>query len=253
MKRPRRLRRVPADFVPARPGELDDKPEELPERAWISPHTWALAIGLLAIGLLAYYMLQPPSADALYRRVQQQTAGGSIEALEQAEDDIKRFRDHFPGDPRSRELDEYVERIETARLERQLELQAKGMKLQATLSPVQRSYIDAMHTAATDIESGIAKFRALADLFGSRQENSGSDWRGIRLAKRRADELARKAEGLHKEDLTALQECLDRADQLAKSDPAKAAAIRRGAIALFGDKPWAKDLLQRASAELKKP
>jgi serine/threonine-protein kinase len=239
-------------FVPARPGELDQKPKEPSGTTWISPHTWALAIGLLAIGLFAYYMLQPPSADALYRRVQRQTEGGSIEALEQAEDDIKRFRDHFPGDPRSQELDGYMERIETARLERQLELQAKGVKLQAALSPVQRSYIDAMQAATVNIDQGIVKFRATADLFGSRQQNAGSDWRCILLARRRAEELARKAEALHKEELTALRQCLDSADELAKSEPAKAAAIRRGAIELFGDKPWAKDLVQRARDELKK-
>ena len=83
------------------------------------------------------------------------------------------FATTFPA-TRSRELDEYMERIETARLERQLELHAKGVKLQATLSPVQRSYVDAMQSASADIDSGIVKFRAMADLFGSRQENSGA-------------------------------------------------------------------------------
>jgi predicted Ser/Thr protein kinase len=244
---------APGRFVSVRSGELDEKPEERRETPWISPQTWALACGLLALGLLAYYMLQPASADTLYRRVQSETAGGSIEALEQAEEDIRQFLKHFPGDPRGRELDEYVERIETSRLEKQLELQAKGMKMQSTLSPVQRCYIDAMHKASVDIDVGIEKFRAMADLFGSRQDNSPADWRCILLAKRRVDELGKKSEVLHKEDLTAARACLDRADELAKSDPARAAAIRRGAIELFGDKPWAIGLVQRASAGLKKP
>jgi hypothetical protein len=50
-----------------------------------------------------------------------------------------------------------------------------------------------------------------------------------------------------------LQQCLDGADQLAKNEPERAAAIRRGAIELYGDKPWAKDLVARARAALKKP
>jgi hypothetical protein len=247
----------PADssgrFVAVRPGELDQKPPEQAERPWVSPHTWVLAVGLLAIGLLAYYMLQPPSADSLYRRVQRQTADQSIESIEKAEDDIRQFRDHFAGDPRCQEMDEFVERIETSRLETRLELHAKGMKLQASLSPVERCYIEAMHAADADVDSGIEKFTAIADLFGSRQENSGTDWRCIRLAKRRAEELGRKAESLHKEDIAAVRKCLDRADELAKSDPARAAAIRRGAMELYGEKSWAKDLVERARAELKKP
>ncbi len=231
---------APGRFVPVRPGELDPKPDERRETPWISPQTWGLVFGLLALGLLAYYMLQPPSADTLYNRVQHETAGGSIEALEQSEEDIRQFLSHFPSDPRSRELDEYMERIETSRLEKRLELQAKGMKLQTALSPVERCYIEAMHAASSDIDSGIAKFSAMADLYGSRQENSGSDWRCVLLAKRRVEELAKKAEKLHMEDLAAAKECLDRADEMAKTDPDKAAAIRRGAIEVYGGKPWAK-------------
>ncbi len=227
-------------FVTVRPGELDEKPIETPDAPWISPQTWGLAGGLLALGLLAYYMLQPPSADTLYRRVQSKTAGGSTEALEQADDDIRQFLKLFPGDPRSHELDEYVERIDTSRLEKRLELRAKGV------TPVERSYIDAMHAASTDIDQGIKKFQAMADLFGSRPDNSASDRQCVLLAKRRAQELAKKAEALHKEDLAAAKESLDRADELAKSDPVRAAAIRRGAIELFGNKPWAKDIVQRA-------
>ena len=92
--------RPPAVSSPFAPASSTKSPRNR-RAAWISPQTWALAGGLLAIGLLAYYMLQPPSADALYRRVQQQTVGGSTEALEQAEDDIRRFLKRFPGDPRS--------------------------------------------------------------------------------------------------------------------------------------------------------
>ena len=69
--------RTSGRFVPVRPGELDPASPERPAEAWISPQTWALVVGLLAVWLLAWYMLQPPSADGLYRRIQRQTEGES--------------------------------------------------------------------------------------------------------------------------------------------------------------------------------
>ena len=63
------------------PASSTHAPPERPAGTWISPQTWALVIGLLAVWLLAWYMLQPPSADGLYRRIERQTEGESAEAL----------------------------------------------------------------------------------------------------------------------------------------------------------------------------
>ena len=58
-------------------------------------------------------------------------------------------------------------------LERRLELQAKGVNVQTSLSPVERSYLDALNTARVDPEAGIAKFQAMIDLFESPKDDSG--------------------------------------------------------------------------------
>ena len=195
--------RTSGRFVPVRPGELDAAPPERPGGSWISPQTWALVIGLLAVWLLAWYMLQPPSADALYRRIQRQTEGESAEALLQAEDDIRQFLARFPHDPRSEGLKDYAERIEMSHLERRLELQAKGMTVQTSLSPVERTYLDALNTARVDPEAGMAKFQAMIDLFQSPKDVSGPNGRCIQLAKRRLSEFRQQYEAQSQEQLAA--------------------------------------------------
>ena len=239
-------------FVPVRPGELDTAPPERPAATWISPQTWALVIGLLAVWLLAWYMLQPPSADGLYRRIQRQTEGESAEALLQAEDDIRQFLARFPHDPRSETPEGLAERIEMSHLERRLELQAKGVNVQTSLSPVEREYLDALNTARVDPEAGIAKFQAMIDLFESPKDVSGPNWRCIQLAKRRLGEFRQQYEAQSQEQRTAVEERMKRADELRKTDPQRAKAIYRAVMVLYQNKAWAKDLVQRARAALEK-
>ncbi len=244
--------RAPGRFVPVRPGELDAAPPERPAATWISPQTWALVVGLLAVWLLAWYMLQPPSADGLYRRIERQTEGGSTEALELAEDDIHQFLDRFPRDPRSEGLKDYAQRIEMSHLERRLELQAKGVNIQASLSPVERSYLDALTTARVDLEAGIAKFQAMIDLFQSPKDVSGPSGRCLQLAKRRLNEFRQQYEAQSQEQLQIVEERIQRADELRKTDPERAKSIYQAVLVLYQNKAWAKDIVQRAKAALEK-
>jgi serine/threonine-protein kinase len=239
-----------ARFVPVRPGELDQAPPEPVAGSWISPQTAALVIGLLAVWLLAWYMLQPPSADGLYRRIQRQTEGESAEGLQQAEDDIRQFLARFPNDSRSEGLKGYAERIEVSRLDRRLELQAKGMNLETSLSPVERSYLDALNTARIDPEAGMAKLQAMIDLFEPAQDASGPDSRCIQLARRRLGEFRQQYEAQSQEQLTLVVERLNRADELHKTDPPRAKAIYHAVVVLYQNKAWAKDVVQRARAAL---
>jgi eukaryotic-like serine/threonine-protein kinase len=233
-------------FVAVRPGELDDEPDEPRQPPWISPQTWALVIGLLAIWLLAWYMLQPPSANTLYHRIQRQTADGAADTSSQAEDDIHQFLERYPDDERRAEVSDALERLELSRLERRLSLH--GPK-----SPVERCYIDALNTARTDLDLGIARFQALVDLFESPEATFAPDWQCVQLAKRQIEALRKQAEAQHREQLVAVRTRLSHADEMAASDPQRAAAIRRAVIFLYQGKPWAKDLVEHARAALEKP
>jgi hypothetical protein len=240
-------------FTAVRPGELDVAPRERPELPWISPQTWALVIGLLGLGFLAYYMLQPPSADALYRRIKGQVAEGSVDSLQRAKEDITQFLVRYPSDGRCQEVSEDQEQVETSLLENRLTLLARGMNLQPPPSAQERFYLDAMNSARVDVDLGIAKFQAMVDIFESPLENPSPGWRCIQLAKRRLEDLRQESETRHTEQLIAVGNRLDYADEVAAKDPARAEKIRGGVVALYQDKPWAKDIVQRARKGLKKP
>jgi len=246
------LPRTPPRFVPVRPGELDEVPPERPAGTWISPQTWALVVGLLAVWLLAWYMLQPPSADGLHRRIQRQIEGESTDALLQAEGDIREFLTRFPHDSRSEVLKDYAERIEMSHLERRLELQAKGVNLQTSLSPVERNYLDALNTARSDPETGIAKLQAMIDLCELPNEVSGPNRRCIQLAKRRLSEFRQQYEAQSQEQLTLVQNRIQRADELRKTDPQRANTIYQAVIVLYQNRAWAKDVVQHARTALEK-
>jgi hypothetical protein len=211
---------------------------------WISPQTWALVIGLLAVGLLVWYMLQPLSADALYHRIERQTADGTPAGVEEAEKNINQFLTRFPDDVRCRPLSEDLERLETWRLEGQLE--GRGMYSQHALTPVERCYKDALNASKVDIDQGLEKFQAMVDLFGPRKDISAAELRCIKLAKRRIEELGKQSDQQHKELLIAVNRSLDRADELAKGKPQEAAKIRDAVIKLYSGKAWADEEVKRA-------
>ncbi len=137
-------------------------------------------------------------------------------------------------------------------LERRLELQAKGVNVQTSLSPVERSYLDALNTARVDLETGIAKFQAMIDFFESPKDGSGPNARCIQLAKRRLSEFRRQYEAQSAEQLHAVEERLKEADELRATDPERAKAIYRAILVLYQNKAWAKNTVQRAQAALEK-
>ena len=237
-------------FVPVRSGELEVAPPERHATSWISPQTCVLLIGLFAVWIVAWYLLQPPSADALYRRIQRQTEGELTESLFKAEEDIRQFLARFPCDPRSEGLKDYAERIDISRLDRRLELQAKGLNVQTPLSPVERTYLDALNTARADPEAGMAKFQAMIDLFQSPADEP--NWRCIQLAKRRLSEFRQQYESQSREQLTLVEHHVEQADALRKTDPQRAKAVYHAVIVLYHDKAWAKDAVRRAQAALGK-
>ncbi len=137
-------------------------------------------------------------------------------------------------------------------LERRLELQAKGVNVQTSLSPVERTYLDALNTARVDPEAGMAKFQAMIDLFESPTDVSGPNGHCIQLAKRRLSEFRQQYEAQSQEQLALVEERIKRADELRKTDPQRAKAIYQAVVVLYQNKAWAKDVVQRARAALEK-
>ena len=217
-------------------------------------HTWALVACLLAIGATAWYFLQEPSADVLYAKITARAADGRIESLRDVEDEVHRFLARFPDDPRREELEQIANEITWDRLDRKFELIARGLGSAEGLLPIEQAYVEAIGYARFDSERGAAKLRATIDLFddsgapASRPSDRAKEC--LRLAERRLATLEETLSPSEPSHLGELRKQLDRADGLRQAEPERATAMYRAIIELYGNKPWASDLVDRARAAL---
>lgn len=224
--------------------------EPPPHVALISPQTWILAICLLAVGSAAWYLMRPPTADALHEKIVQITADKSIDSLRAAESKIDDFLLRFPDDSRSSELRRLQHELDLYRLERRFELRAKGLAAREALLPIEQMYLEAVNISHLHPEQGIDKFQALIDLYEPRADSSGPTGQCLELAKRQLKELKERLGHSAADHLVLLGERLDRADQLAASEPARARAIRQAVVKLYQEKPWAAEAVNRARRAL---
>ena len=105
--------------------------------------------------------------------------------------------------------------------------------MQASLLPVERTYLDALNAARVDPEAGIARFQAMIDLFESPKNDSGPNRRCIELAKQRLSEFRQQYEVQSQEQLNLVEERINQADELRRTNPQRANAdLPRGARAL---------------------
>ncbi len=243
---------VRGTFVALAEEDLDRYEPERPRPALISLHTWLLAIALVALGGGAWYLLRPLSADDLYERIARRTEDKSIESYIQVERDINEFLSRFATDPRAEQLRRFRREIELYRLERKLELRAKGRASSEGLLPIERAYIRAINLAQIDPEEGLARLEALLDLYQDRTESSGPTAECLELARRQRERLRRQLEGVATDTLSELELRLSRAEALCETDPATAAAICRAVVLLYQDKSWAARAVRKAQDILAK-
>jgi serine/threonine-protein kinase len=238
-------------FVVVGEKELDaaEAPQP-PHAALISIHTWILAGALVAVGMTVWYFLQPPSADALYDRITAATADNTIESLLGAERTIQEFLVRYAGDSRCALLREQVREIELYRLERTFDRRAKGLTKSEDLLPIERAYLEAINQAAVDPHKGLARLQALVDLYQDRTDPSGPAGRCLELARRRCAELRPQVERMAADGQAELEGRLQRADEIAATNPAAARSMLQGLIDFYQDKPWAAEAVAQARAKL---
>ena len=128
-----------------------------PRRSWIRPpprsrgrrcfpwrtswQTWVLAGALLSVGLTICWFLQPPTADALYQRIDARASDSSPDALPEAEGDIGEFLTRYPNDPRAGRLRGYEKEIDLYWLEKRFERRVKGLAGAEGLRPIEQAYL----------------------------------------------------------------------------------------------------------------
>jgi serine/threonine-protein kinase len=226
-------------------GRIHDESES-ESRALISLHTWVLAAALISMGLTAWYLLTPPTADALYDTITTKIDDDTVASYLQAEGDIREFLTRYSNDSRSKQLREYMGEIDLTRLERKFELRAGGVVAAEALTPIEVDYLEAIKQARLSPEKGIVKLQALIDLHQPRAGKSGPTGQCLELARRRLKQLREQVQQTTADHLSLIRDRLAEADQLDATDPARARKMREAVVELYDGKPWAAEAVHYA-------
>ncbi len=238
-----------AEFVEVDKEELDPFEYDEDRPALVSLHTWILAALLVAVGAGAWYLLQPPTADALYDRIVTRAESESADALLAAQDDIEAFLMRFPGDPRAAALREYLREIQLHRLQRRFDLRMRGLSEAKSLLPIEQAYIEAMYSVRTHPERTAARLEALLTLYGQ-EEPSGPTGLSLELARRRLKEVRQQLAEEARQHLALLEERLGAAAEKHPDRPGEARRIYEAVIELYHEKPWAAEAVEEARKRL---
>ncbi|MBN2290824.1 MAG: protein kinase [Pirellulales bacterium] len=233
--------------------ELDHVAPRVEERhALISAQTWVLAAALIIAGMGAWYALHPPSADALYDKIVEQTADGKTSSILKAKEDIEEFLLNHADDPRCKSLRKFEREIRLDELRKKVDLRAMVFGDTKDLLPIERAYFEAKNIADRDPEKGMKKLQALVDLYGHNADISGHTGQCLELIHRKLDMLREEIEKNSPDHLAMINERLNRADDWFKTEPEESIAIWKGVIELYSQKPWAAEAVRRAEKALAK-
>lgn len=243
-------------------------------------------IGIVIATLLlggGWWILQPPSADLLYARIM--TVADDEEAdLRDAEPLIREFLDRYPSDPRGDEIRGYARSIDVESLARRARRDAR--RRGGGIDAIERDYRTAMNLEASSPTACIAALEAVAVLHGllpggsvdgegiSRAEASliARNWQT--LIEQEIQRLERLAQQERMEDEQRLKRLFEQAAELAASAKhvgggdhqvdaegaarradllARRAAILRGIVLLYAERPHAASAVAVAKHLLDEP
>lgn len=211
-----------------------------------------LVIALSALGALGLYLSRPATADDLYAKISARVDADDAESLREVEREIMEFLDRFADDDRAVELREYQQRLELERLHRQLQRHRGGIS-DPKLLPVEMLYLDAMNSAASSPEVAITKLQSLVKLYGTngvKPDATDLSALCVQLAERQLAQLQTDYSKLTDRQLAAIQERLQAAEVLTKTEPIRARQIYSAIIELYGQQRWAADAVAAAKQKL---
>jgi hypothetical protein len=201
------------------------------------------------VAVVAWQVLSPPSADAIYERIAAAAAGSEAD-LSAASGDVEQFLRLYPDEPRSAEVSGYRDEIELARSQNTFERRARRLSATASLTPVERAYLDAVEVGRSRPEEAIERLEAILAVYDDDEDAPKSTQQVIRLARRQIDALQKAVDQSSDEHLAELQARLAAAKKISATKREDAAKIYRGIVTLYADKPWAASVIAEARREL---
>ena len=242
-----------------------DRDQQGPEGSLYAPDSdvgawwvrWVLAAAILAsIGSAVWFAMRPPSADSLFARIQAGANRGDVAVLGDVEDHLRRFLDLFPDDIRSEQVKHWLNEVELDRLKSRFKSRLRQRRSLGSLAPWESACLQAIEIAKTNPHKAATQLQALVHVYGDHSHPSLQVEACLDLARRQLAQLQFSLASSIGRNQKLIAQRLDHADELRVSDPVAATAICRGVIELYGDKPWASELVARANrslAEMERP
>jgi len=273
---PRNMSKYISHFTAIGENELGYRlaPDNSKNRPFISVQVAVLSICLVMLGLWAWWMLQPPSADKVYRAIVRHV---DIErmpprqsAILAAESDITKFLELYSQDDRVETVLMLQKEVELAHMDRQLERQISVRETEQKLLPVQRAYLDAVALINTQPEEAVRRFEAVITLYETPRFDISDETNEpqlitsppstesqeyepdlsnpismtVEIARRRLKTLQGNVAPIADDQAEQLARTLERIKLIEKIDPVKAEEMRKAVIELYGNKTWAAKLLE---------
>jgi eukaryotic-like serine/threonine-protein kinase len=211
-----------------------------------TPWWAAVAAALLLIsvvGGLGWYLTRPATADALYARIEAVAAEDDPAAFANVEAQISEFLSSHSGDPRYETVRAYEQELHLHRLQRRLDSPLRSLRVKETKSPVEQALLESIAWERTSPEKAVARLEAIIQVYGSDTSATPTQQHYVELARRELAALRERVTRGHEEHRQILAARLAEARRLADDDPQQAAAICHGMVTLYGDKPWAENII----------
>lgn len=228
---------------------LGSDPAEEPKFDWMH---YGSILGMIAVLLISivfgWWMLRPSTADQLYERIMTSVETGNELDLLAAREDIKEFADRFPEDERVLELKSIDDEAELARVNRNLVRRAAKSGGSDSLSPIEQAFLDCMKARETNFQLAQKKLDAFLRVFGILENLPKSDQRLVELA--RFAEQTSEPKNLTSPAAAELEAAIRAAEKSLAPD--RLGDYYRSVLILYGEKPWAAELLTRVRANLAK-
>ncbi|PHS19004.1 MAG: hypothetical protein COA78_01170 [Blastopirellula sp.] len=224
--------------------------EEAPESYWAARlQTIGMIVALGIIIGLIFWLPQNQSADALFETINASVEEGEPEEVSR---EITKFLELYPADERASKIEALQAELDLAQQERRYQFSASLRLKSDTLEPAELAFIEALNLTKNSPELAAIKFRALLDLYGPGNSQTEKVNDCLILAQRRLDQLNREITASSKSQMVKIQQRLDFAETLHKTEPQQALKIYAALIELYKNKPWATNAVNQAKTEIEK-
>ena len=247
------------DAVPVAPLTQSTQYTEVPDRERVDPvveddaaPAWVtaaiVAVGLLLVAGLLYFLTRPPGADKLYQQIA--AAKDDPDELSDVGHLMEDFVERFPEDPRRAEVEELRKRLRRQRMQRRFERRARRLGDVDQLRPIERAYLMILRVMPEDPERALRLTDALLALYEMDPPPDDRVRECLELVRVQREELAARVRRLQVSEVAALRSRMEAITQIQSESPERARVMYRSLIELYEGRSWAEPFVRQAKEAL---